>query len=539
MVIHQPRYSLFTLIDDVLLLGVGGKTVFLGPTSNAMLYFETLGFQCPPTENPSDFFLDVISGQVSLPDNPTFEAKLLPEWWKRHQQVPEYLQLKPREFELSEEKKLTVDVQTARSSEKILIDQDHLGELSVRSQTIASPTTNGSPGAIHQTATFKSQDGFEMAKLRASSNLNSVLPSHVQQVRILFEQLDADKDGVLQRPEIIQLIKSFSKNLPDEDVSRYVDKLELISAHGLTFEDFIHNLQEKARAPSLPNDDSIAKESQGIQGATFLKKRSRVYFGVQLQYFLKRECSKLLGNWMRLVFDLAMLGGFGAFIGIVFGSNYDEATFVLISQFATLAVGLLSCTCSLRWFGAERVNYWREQSAGTSRSAYIIGKMIVQLCEVVFYPLVFAITFFGTIYPRGRFGEIWGALILIYWVGSGMGLLFSCVLDPQKALLLGVLTPLGFGGFVSGINPPFNDMVYLAKLIAGLSFERWGMELFLIVEYQSMEPYLQNLVGIDLFTEGFSPDMMKIDILALVTLGLVFRVMVYPALRFINRSKQV
>merc|ERR1719419_1130466 len=35
MVVHQPRYSLFTLFDDVLLLGKGGRTVFLGPSLGA------------------------------------------------------------------------------------------------------------------------------------------------------------------------------------------------------------------------------------------------------------------------------------------------------------------------------------------------------------------------------------------------------------------------------------------------------------------------------------------------------------------------
>lgn len=35
MVIHQPRYSLFTLFDDVLLLGKGGQTVYLGPSLRA------------------------------------------------------------------------------------------------------------------------------------------------------------------------------------------------------------------------------------------------------------------------------------------------------------------------------------------------------------------------------------------------------------------------------------------------------------------------------------------------------------------------
>jgi hypothetical protein len=51
----------------VLLLGEGGATVFLGPTSAALPYFTTqLGFQIPPFENPADFFLDVISAKVAL-----------------------------------------------------------------------------------------------------------------------------------------------------------------------------------------------------------------------------------------------------------------------------------------------------------------------------------------------------------------------------------------------------------------------------------------------------------------------------------------
>merc|ERR1719188_918368 len=47
MVIHQPRYSLFTQIDDVLLLGKGGRTVYTGPTDRAVEYFEGLGFTMP------------------------------------------------------------------------------------------------------------------------------------------------------------------------------------------------------------------------------------------------------------------------------------------------------------------------------------------------------------------------------------------------------------------------------------------------------------------------------------------------------------
>ena len=63
-VIHQPRYEIFTMLDDALLLGKGGRTVYLGTTENALSYFQQLGFACPQHSNPPDFFMDIISGNV-------------------------------------------------------------------------------------------------------------------------------------------------------------------------------------------------------------------------------------------------------------------------------------------------------------------------------------------------------------------------------------------------------------------------------------------------------------------------------------------
>merc|ERR550532_3086565 len=78
MVIHQPRYSLFTLIDDVLLLGKGGRTVYVGATNEAKAYLEKLGFSMPQNENPADWMMDVLSGIVAI-DNPNMPTDTLPE----------------------------------------------------------------------------------------------------------------------------------------------------------------------------------------------------------------------------------------------------------------------------------------------------------------------------------------------------------------------------------------------------------------------------------------------------------------------------
>ena len=63
-VIHQPRYEIFEMFHDLLLLAKGGRTVYMGETSQALPYFEhVLGSSIPPHVNPSDWFLDAITAR--------------------------------------------------------------------------------------------------------------------------------------------------------------------------------------------------------------------------------------------------------------------------------------------------------------------------------------------------------------------------------------------------------------------------------------------------------------------------------------------
>eukprot|EP01128_Nolandella_sp_AFSM9_P012538 TRINITY_DN9377_c0_g1_i1.p1 TRINITY_DN9377_c0_g1~~TRINITY_DN9377_c0_g1_i1.p1 ORF type:complete len:948 (+),score=159.26 TRINITY_DN9377_c0_g1_i1:34-2844(+) len=62
-VIHQPRYEIFELIDELALLGFNGSAVYMGPRKHIGAHFASLGFSCPQRINPADFYLDVISGR--------------------------------------------------------------------------------------------------------------------------------------------------------------------------------------------------------------------------------------------------------------------------------------------------------------------------------------------------------------------------------------------------------------------------------------------------------------------------------------------
>mmetsp|Transcript_15252 Transcript_15252/g.18569 ORF Transcript_15252/g.18569 Transcript_15252/m.18569 type:complete len:1068 (+) Transcript_15252:124-3327(+) len=63
-VIHQPRKSIFDMIDSLVLLGVGGKMVYHGPCANAQKYFEREGWVLPMGDSAADWLIDISSGRL-------------------------------------------------------------------------------------------------------------------------------------------------------------------------------------------------------------------------------------------------------------------------------------------------------------------------------------------------------------------------------------------------------------------------------------------------------------------------------------------
>jgi ATP-binding cassette subfamily G (WHITE) protein 2 len=59
-VIHQPRSSIFAMLDRLVLLSEG-RTIYVGPAADAPLYFHRQGFTCPAHSSPADYLLDVVA----------------------------------------------------------------------------------------------------------------------------------------------------------------------------------------------------------------------------------------------------------------------------------------------------------------------------------------------------------------------------------------------------------------------------------------------------------------------------------------------
>ncbi|WJX21254.1 ABC transporter G member 7, variant 2 [Trifolium repens] len=67
--IHQPRGSVYTKFDDIILL-TDGSLVYAGPAGDEPLaYFSKFGYHCPDHVNPAEFLADLISIDYSSSDS--------------------------------------------------------------------------------------------------------------------------------------------------------------------------------------------------------------------------------------------------------------------------------------------------------------------------------------------------------------------------------------------------------------------------------------------------------------------------------------
>ncbi|ORX56125.1 hypothetical protein BCR36DRAFT_346791 [Piromyces finnis] len=81
-IVHSPSMQAFNQFDDILILGKGGRTVYFGPVAKAHEYFERIGFPCPPSENPADFYMDVTSGKIPSSLKADFKPVDLFDYWE-------------------------------------------------------------------------------------------------------------------------------------------------------------------------------------------------------------------------------------------------------------------------------------------------------------------------------------------------------------------------------------------------------------------------------------------------------------------------
>ena len=65
LILHQPRSSIWKLLDYVIVMAAGGHVCYFGPRQDCLPYFRNLGYLCPSETNPAEFLMDLISAETS------------------------------------------------------------------------------------------------------------------------------------------------------------------------------------------------------------------------------------------------------------------------------------------------------------------------------------------------------------------------------------------------------------------------------------------------------------------------------------------
>jgi len=535
-VIHQPRYSLFSLFDDVLLLGVGGKTVYIGSAEHAMEYFSKLGFVCPPAENPADFFLDIIAGHVPLPGHPEFEASDLPDFWRvangeaevANVEIPTITQA-PQS--IASGGGLIKDVIKAMASlsaeskeldlEQIDRDRDFYRD-GTRTFSIVGPDVHG----------FSQQSRFHTATITAA-DLFGITPAQVTSVRRLFQQFDKNRNGFLDEAELQKLFLSLGKEVTLEETKRLL--LDMNSSEkGVSLPDLLQKMGGiRSRLKKRAARDSVTEAGE----IPALRVKRPLY--VQWWLFYRRDFIKLIRHYQRAFFDIGIVVAAALIVGVFSGTGNKLIDMPRIGSFSNLTLGILATVFGLRWFMLERVTYWREMSGGLSRIAYIMAKVCIQLWEVIVHPFFFVVVFHNITLMEGSIRSLHFLYISMFWACSGMGMLISTVVAPDKSLLVGSLTPLIIGAFLAGFKPSYGEAVPFSKFLMDMGFARWALEGFLSYAFRhlpsSVKPFAEEWFEVT----GYDKNNFSNDCLALFISGVIFRFLCYFTLRFRYRGKQV
>mmetsp|Transcript_59762 Transcript_59762/g.146700 ORF Transcript_59762/g.146700 Transcript_59762/m.146700 type:complete len:402 (-) Transcript_59762:2248-3453(-) len=76
------------MFDNVLLLGVGGRTVYHGPAHEMTEYFTRIGFPLPARTNPADYYMDVVAGLIPCEISRNFKKEDLFGLWESAPENP-------------------------------------------------------------------------------------------------------------------------------------------------------------------------------------------------------------------------------------------------------------------------------------------------------------------------------------------------------------------------------------------------------------------------------------------------------------------
>ena len=522
MVIHQPRYSIFTSMDNVIFLGPGGRTVYSGSPLDATDYFEMLGFYAPPKVNLADYFMDVISGTIARNNDPGFTSTDLFQFWKdwvafsgKHY-FDVYHHSNNTEAEAGK---------TASSGTNIhrhgVNDPGHVNYVFKPNQLdlvrrlfieamLASENSSATEAAINPMLTTEDSLGtflrmITQARLMGAFSVHQSLALGLAVSTLFWGEGVTGKSlkGTLSRGSMADKMRKsdqLSKSSSSGSLKKATEEIELtesidgnVSAStlvsgNLEYSDLLYALSDKdilgemmdirtsqlleggERQASLmghiaepPNSRPLHVIQRRRFGCDF---QIFQFFLFALRYLLKRRRS--IFSWMA---ELGLFVFSGIMIGSVVGKMDQAKSEGLLWMYGTLNLvvvfSILTTISALPTFGANKLIFWRESSSGFSTFSFWLARTSVDVIFLIVQTLFYSSIVYDFTRPSFTMYAYFTFWFCCGVANSGMGYFLSTIIPRDNMMLytamLTSMTALFLSGMQDGIL--YSDM--LERSIAG------------------------------------------------------------------------
>lgn len=180
----------------------------------------------------------------------------------------------------------------------------------------------------------------------------------------------------------------------------------------------------------------------------------------------------------------------------------------------------------VRTFGNCRVQYWREASSGYSRLAFYTGNALAEVYRLTLAALHFSVVVYLMWRPTMTFGQLFGMILLSFFVVDSQSVMLGIVLDPQTAPLLSTVTAV-FTALLNGFaNIPGSMYSYAFWITSAV--------------YDLESTHVRHMYNFEIIKDQFGYELNNLTMGILIAIGqaMVFRVAGFFLLILVNRQAQ-
>ncbi|CAB9522559.1 Putative white-brown complex homolog protein 30 [Seminavis robusta] len=451
-VIHQPRKFIYELFDSLILLGVGGKMVFHGPTEDAEPYFRKLHYDLPPGESIADWLIDISSGRLG----PSMQLKE-----KAKKEERDSRRYRPSTDAIIEEES-EADSTTFNASEVDVDDFDSNGEFLLPEEGPSSSATNPVPFEFKQSGLSMDSTAFSTYSTMPAQEGSQAL------ILSMRSALDMDKSRTLNKTEDI-----FEDPAAQAKARREV-------------------LYSKWRSHFSQLDDDERDTYEPPEPYELPEKTDKAPFMIQVGYQLRRLLIVAGRNWLTKTIDTFIIVGAAVLVSLMDGveqptmwvgmSNlkYDftaEPTSVeeVVSEFPKffqyaiwanlnnlhaygtklgVLIAVLVALTATKTITSKRKEFFREAASGYSTNAYFIAVNVIATLE---HSIQIAIAALCSIWLRNSLSHWYSwmvAFLLCGWISVSWAFLFPLIVPPDNVVLVTGFYMVLFGLLFSGALAP-------------------------------------------------------------------------------------